>query len=193
VTGERDTPRDGVRTAPIASGPVTIITGPPVLISALQGGRTRLLDYVKELFEGLVSDPAVGSEARVRLGYLHWVTGDEKDALAAERAAADAAKDPDLRYIANVLAAQAAQALNDLPAAEAHYRAALAARPHSQSATLGLAALLYVRGEGRQAYDLVEASRAGRPRDDDPWRLFLYGDFAKLPTLVAELRRLVAQ
>jgi uncharacterized protein HemY len=138
-----------------------------------------------------VADPSVGTEARLRLGYLHWVRGDAAEALTAQRAVAEAAQDPDLRYLANFLAAQAAQALGDFRAAEMRYAAALSARPHSQSATLGLAALLYSRGEAKQAYDLVAASRDGRPRDDDPWRMFLYGDFAKLPVLVGELRRVV--
>jgi predicted Zn-dependent protease len=93
--------------------------------------------------------------------------------------------------VANFLAAQVAQASGDLSAAEARYRAALAARPYSQSATLALAALLYQRGEAGEAYDIVAASRTNLPRDDDPWRLFLYGDFPKLPGLVTELRRRV--
>ena len=47
------------------------------------------------------------------------------------------------------------------------------------------------RGEAKEAYDLVEAARAERPRDDDPWRMFLYGNFAQLPALVGDLRQRV--
>jgi hypothetical protein len=127
------------------------------------------------------------------VGYLHWVAGEDREALALQGEASAAATEPDVKYLAHFLAAQAAQALGELPAAESHYRSALAARPHSQSATLGLSALLYARGEGREAYDLAAAARSNLPRDDDPWRLFLYGDFRKLPSLVSELRRKVAQ
>jgi hypothetical protein len=191
VTDEMDTPRAGTRTGPLSRGIVSIIVDLESISPAAQR-RAALLEYAKEQFAGLVSDPAVGDEARIRLGYLQWASGDVEQALATQRAAADAAEDPDLRYVANFLAAQAEQTLGDLSSAETHYAAALTARPGSQSATLGLAALLYLRGEARRAYEVVEASRSGRPRDDDPWRTFLYGDFAKLPALVGELRRRVS-
>ena len=200
VTGEMDAPHDGTRTELVSDPLIRLIEGPSFIASTLEQRRATLGDYVKEEFEALASDTAVGpvspvspvsDEARIRLGYLLWVRGDEQGALAAQRRAAESTQDPDLKYVANFLAAQAAQALGDLRTAETHYTAALAARPHSQSATLGLAALLYVRGEAKQAYDLVEASRAGRPRDDDPWRMFLYGHFAKLPALVGDVRQRV--
>ena len=189
VTDERDAPRAGDRAMPTRTG--AIVIGPDFLNSVMQRNRTRLGDYVKQELESLTADESVGSEARVRLGYLHWVRGDEHDALVVEAAAADAAKEPDVRYVANFLAAQAAQALGDLSAAETRYRAALSARPYSQSATLGLAALLYLRGEAREAYEIVVAAQSNLPRDDDPWRMFLYGDFPKLPALVAGLRKRV--
>ena len=187
VTDERGAPRDGTRTEPAPA----VIIGPAFLNSMSQRNRTRLGDYVKTELEALTSDALVGGEARVRLAYLHWVRGDDDAALAAARAAADSAKDPDLRYVANFLVAQVAQAKGDLAAAEARYRAALGVRQYSQSATLALAALLYQRGEAREAYDIVAASRTNLARDDDPWRLFLYGNFSKLPGLIIELRRRV--
>ena len=191
VTSEMDIPRDGARTEQMADPYSRAIERSPFLVSVLEQRRATLGDYAREQFDALVSDPSVGTEARLRIGYLHWVRGDAAEALSAQRVVAEAAQDPDLKYLANFLAAQAAQALGDLRAAEMHYTAALGARPHSQSAALGLAALLYSRGEATQAYDLVSAAREGRPRDDDSWRLFLYGDFAKLPALVGELRRVV--
>jgi hypothetical protein len=187
VTEERGAPRAGARTEPVPA----VVIGPAFLNSMAQRNRSRLAELLRTELEALASDDAVGSEARVRLGYLHWVYGDDREALAAATAAAESARDSDVRYVANFLAAQAAQGSGDLAAAEARYRAALAARPYSQSATLALAALLYQRGEALEAYDIVNASRANLPRDDDPWRLFLYGDFPKLPGLLAELRRRV--
>jgi hypothetical protein len=189
VTGEMDAPRNGIRTEQVTDPLIRLIEGPSFVVSALEQRRARLTDYVKEELDAVAADTSVADEARIRLGYLLWIRGDEQGAFAAQRAAAESAQDPDLKYLAHFLAAQAAQALGDLRAAEAQYTAALAARPHSQSATLGLATLLYVRGEAKQAYDLVEAARAGRPRDDDPWRMFLYGNFAKLPALVGDLRQ----
>jgi hypothetical protein len=186
ITSERGAPGSTERP------PGPIVVGPAFLNLNVQRSRTRATDYARQELEALFADPSVGAEARMWVGYLHWVAGDDREALAAQRDAAAAATESDVKYLAHFLAAQAAQALSDLPAAEAHYRSALAARPHSQSATLGLSALLYARGEGREAYDLVAASRSALPRDDDPWRMFLYGDFRKLPALVGELRRKVA-
>ena len=186
ITSERGAPGSTER----PSGP--IVVGPAFLNLNLQRSRTRATDYARQELEALFEDASVGAEARMWAGYLHWVAGDDREALALQRAAAAAATEPDVKYLTHFLAAQAAQALGDLPGAESHYRSALAARPHSQSATLGLTALLYARGEGREAYDLAAASRSNLPRDDDPWRMFLYGDFQKLPALVAELRRKVA-
>jgi hypothetical protein len=191
VTGEMDAPRNGTRTEQMTDPLIRMIEGPSFVVSALEQRRATLTDYVKGELEAVAANAAVADEARLRLGYLLWVRGDEQGAFAVQRAAAESAQDPDLKYLAHFLAAQAAQALGDLRAAETHYTGALAARPHSQSATLGLATLLYVRGEAKEAYDLVEAARAERPRDDDPWRMFLYGNFAQLPALVGDLRQRV--
>ena len=187
ITSERGAPGSTERP------PGPIVVGPAFLNLNLQRSRTRATDYARQELEALFADASVGAEARMWVGYLHWVAGDDGEALAQQREASAAATEPDVKYLTHFLAAQAAQALGELPAAESHYRSALAARPHSQSATLGLSALLYARGEGREAYDLVAASRSNLPRDDDPWRMILYGDFPKLPALVGELRRKVAQ
>ena len=53
--------------------------------------------------------------------------------------------------------------------------------------TLALAAVQLQQGEGASAYDMAQASLA--KSDDDPWRLFLYGDHVKLQSRIADLRR----
>jgi hypothetical protein len=52
---------------------------------------------------------------------------------------------------------------------------------------------LFLSGREREAYDLVDRWFAAPSRPRDPWRLFGYGDFRRLPELVAELRREVAR
>ena len=81
------------------------------------------------------------------------------------------------------IAAQAAQALGALVDAEDLYGKALDARPNSQSATIGLAALQFLRGDAGAAYDAIERARVERPHDDDPWRMFLYGSYPELPEI----------
>ena len=166
---------------------------PVIRVSPALGGlvgerRSAHVEFVMQPLRDLVNDPSVGAEARLRLGYLHFRAGEYEAALEAERAAAAASQDPQLQYLAHFLSAQASQALGDLAAAEAMYSRALAVRPGSQSATLGLAALRLLDGDPASAYDLVEHSRADRRNDDDPWRMFLYGDFTRLPGLIRELR-----
>ena len=151
------------RTKPIAADPGIFGPQVPAILAALEQRRSGAFEYAKEALEALVSDASVGAEARIRLGYLHRVRGNDDQALAAERVAADAANDPDLKYVANFIAAQSAQALGDLAAAETHYRAALNARPHSQSATLGLAALLiFAAKAGRRTTSSTPPAQGGR-------------------------------
>ena len=83
--------------------------------------------------------------------------------------------------------------LGELSVAEAQYQSALDARPGAQSASLALAALLHLRGDANGAYDVMASAERARSADADPWRSFMYGDFPRLPALLAELRKLVAQ
>lgn len=68
---------------------------------------------------------------------------------------------------------------------------ALDARPHSQSAALALAALRLRSSDFTEAYELANRSATERAYADDPWRLFAYGDLAKLPALLDALRATV--
>ena len=83
--------------------------------------------------------------------------------------------------------------MGELAAAETEYRAALEARPRAQSATLALAALMYGRGDANTAYALTAVSIEAQPPAPDPWRQFMYGDFPRLPGLIAEMRKAIAQ
>ena len=133
-------------------------------------------------------------EAKIRLAYLRYRLEDYERARDRGRAsAANAAADPDLKYTAQFIAGQAAQALGDLRGAEGHYAAALSARPRSQSATLALAALQFLRGAAAPAYTLINTPRRSQADDDDPWRLFFYGDHPRLPALIKALRAQVTQ
>ena len=192
VMSEMDAPRARQRTEP-ATPPMVITSGSgpanPIIMEFLRPGT----DYATQQLGLLLDDPAVGAEARMRLAYVHLQSGGYEFALDEARTAAKASPDTDVRYLAHHIAGHATQTLGDLAGAEQHYRAALDARPAAQSATLALAALLHARGDGNTASDLVAASIAARPPAPDPWRLFLYGDFPRLPSLIAELRKAVAQ
>jgi hypothetical protein len=186
---EFEAPRAGVRTGPAPSlGTIRIVGLPEGFVI---DRRAAQLDYAGRQFQELLDDAAVGAEARVRLAYLDYRAGAYESALSRARESGETAANPDVRYLARFLASQAAQAIGDLDLAESLLASALEARPHSQSAAIALAALQYRRGAAEPAYALVEATFLQHPADDDPWRLFLYGDFPRLPALIAELRRLV--
>jgi tetratricopeptide (TPR) repeat protein len=190
VLPEMNAPRDGERTGPAPTAELIRIVGLPGAAGDLVAERrTAQFAYASRQFLDLAEDPLVGAEALMRLSYLDYRAGAYDTALARARQAATTGADRDVKYVAFYLAAQAAQALGDLGGAEALLTSALEARPHSQSATIGLAALRYRRGDAEPAYALIEASLRERPTDDDPWRMFLYGDFARLPSLIARLRQ----
>jgi hypothetical protein len=136
----------------------------------------------------LSADPVVGVEARVRLGYLRWATGHDEEARGELAAAAAAATEADLRYLAYFLVGMEALGRKDVAAAASAFGTALDARPHSESASLALAALALQRGEAERAYALAREPFADRPGDVDPWRQFLYGRFPQLPALIGQLR-----
>jgi tetratricopeptide (TPR) repeat protein len=166
----------------------------PLVSNALPANRARYaeLGNVAADFASLAGDPVVGIEARVRLGYLYWATGDDARARTELSTAAAAAVDPDLRYLAHFLLGVVAQSGHDTDAAAAAFRAALDARPKSQSASLALAAIELRRGNGGRAYELAQGTLE-TSGDADPWRLFLYGRYPQWPALRTALRRLVTQ
>ena len=191
VTDEMDAPRDGQRT-----GPVQSTTAAPLIVIRDERGNPRVSEqrnqqalFAKGELNALTADPQVGGEALMRLAYVHWRLADYDEAIAlAQRALAHAATTADQKYITWMIAGQAAQAAGRFDDAERFYTDALAVRPDSQSASIGLGALRFYRGDASAAYDLIERARTARPNDDDPWRLVLYADYPHLADRIAALR-----
>jgi len=185
IANELDLPRADLPSGSAALSQTTVV---PSQQPGFEERRRAPLDYAMQQFARLIDDPAVGVEARIRLAYLHYRSEEYEQARRAAEAAARTTSDADLRYLASFLAGQAAQASGDLTGAETLYTQALVSRPRAQSASLALAALQMVRGAAAPAYELFAAPRTSRMEDDDPWRLFFYGDYPKLTALVRELR-----
>jgi tetratricopeptide (TPR) repeat protein len=179
---------DGGRLVP--TGMITIVNVPGLQPTALRT-RSDGRELAVEALTALAGDPVVGPEARLRLGYLWWVLGEGDKGRPELIGAADATTDRHLKYLAQFLLGWTAMTAGRPEDALAPLRSALATRPNSQSAALALAALELQRGEAALAHEIAESSLAGRPTDDDPWRLFLYGHHSGLPSLIAELRRKV--
>jgi hypothetical protein len=181
---------EGGRNVPdIAYQPI-IVTGGRISMPAQQT-RTTQRETAIALLDALKDDPVVGPEASVRLGYLQWALGEDGAATASLVRAAAAAKDADTEYLARFLLGWTALVGGDSDAAIPHLRAALDARPGSQSASVALGALELQRGDAAAAYTLAQTSLDTRATDDDPWRLFLYGHHPHLSSLIAGLRKQV--
>ena len=198
VMGEMAAPRAGQRTLPVAGRmPNIVVTGPGGPPDYLEDLLRPNTDYAESELSRLIRNPAAGpaiaAEAQMRLAYLYLQSRDYELAVKGGRAAAEASADPDVKYLGYYLAGQAWQAIGELTAAEAQYRSALEARPRAQSATLALAALVHARGEANEAYELTAASIDAQPPAPDPWRLFMYGDYPRLPDLIAGLRKASTQ
>jgi tetratricopeptide (TPR) repeat protein len=194
VMTEMGMPRAGQRTLPVAGRmPNIIIIGPGAPPEPLEDLLRPNADYARRELSVLTGDPTIGAEARMRLAYVQFQARDYESAASEARAAADRASDPDVKYLSHYLGGQALQSIGDLPAAEAQYRSALEALPRAQSATLALAALVHARGDANTAYELAAASIGARPPAPDPWRHFMYGDFPRLPGLIAEMRKAITQ
>lgn len=197
VTTEQDAPREGVRLElGAAAVPNMVINGPPAIattvnqrLSTAAARRATQRSLVLKEFADLSTDPVVGVAARTRLAYLEWAGGDYDAALTEAQAAAAQTTDADERYLARYIAGMAAQSSGALAKAESLFAAALEARPRSQSASLSLAALLFQRGDATGAHALSEKSLVERKNDDDPWRLFQYGDYKTFPEKRQALRR----
>jgi len=138
-------------------------------------------------------DDSLRAEATARIAYLHLVDGNLDAALTTARTALALASRPDDRYLAHFLIGYLDEMIGDLNDAVREFEGALQARPHSQSAALALAALRLRNGDLNGAYALGEHPAADGANANDPWRLLLYGDIAKLPALLESLRSAVRQ
>jgi hypothetical protein len=145
-------------------------------------------------FAALIGDEHVGIDAQIRLGYLHWATGDEAVGIDAWTAVTNrTGTSADQRYLAYFLLGWTALQRHEEDAARVAIDLALEARPNSQSAALVLAALDMRNGDGDSAHEVIVESLTKRPADDDPWRLFLYGRHPRLPAYIAALRKEIGQ
>jgi tetratricopeptide (TPR) repeat protein len=128
-------------------------------------------------------------EVNLRLGFLAF----QEDAY--ELALTDLARvspgdDPGQLYLAHVISGWAYEKLKKTDQAIQAYRAALQEIPRGQVATLHLSAALYATDRRAEADALVEEMLHTDP-PPDPWRIFGYGDYRRLPLLIETLRKAI--
>jgi tetratricopeptide (TPR) repeat protein len=129
-------------------------------------------------------------EVALRTGHLFWQK-DQHEAAIAEFAKVPPGDDPGQLYLSHLLSGWSFQELKKPAEAERAFRAALGTIPRAQSATLHLGVLLYEMDRRDEANALIEEMLSADPPPSDPWRIFGYGDYRRLPMLIGELRKAI--
>jgi hypothetical protein len=154
---------------------------------------TQGTNEAMHLFESLAKDDAVGAEAAVRLGEMRLRLDNPGPALKLFDRADASTRDPYVVYLARFLKGQALERENRAAEAIAAYRAALAAVPRAQSASVALAAQLFLTERRSEAVAALDGNLTGGPQPVDPWRVFADADDRFWPELIAHLRGEIAR
>ena len=159
-----------------------------MLGQALARERPSPQDAAK-IYSSLLNDPDVGAEANVRLGALLLRGNNASKALEQFDRAEWLTRDPDLVYLARFYRGQIALRAHHDADAVAAFRAALAVRPGSQSASAALAALLVKADQHTAAQAVMKAVLEAGPDHTDPHIEYMHGDDRFWPALIAALHR----
>lgn len=139
-------------------------------------------------YGALANDPAVGGEAMMRLGVMRAQRNNAAEALEHFDRAEYMTRDRYVIYLSKYFRGRIAERQQKSDEAETAYRAAVAAWPHGQSATMSLASLLFRAGRRADAQELTGAMFAVNPPAIDPWREYVHADFRFWPILIRKLR-----
>lgn len=141
---------------------------------------------VAEKYAGLIDEPSVSAEAHLRLGQTFVRLARPMLALS-EFARAEQATDPEVQYLAHLLAGAVHERISQRPQAIASLLQALRVLPRAQSATFALAPLLLEDGEQEMAAELMESAVA-RPTVTDPLHQYWTGSADRWPRARERLR-----
>ena len=145
-------------------------------------------DDAVQAYGALANDPDVGGEAMMRLGVMFIRRNNSAEALKHLDRAEYMTRDRYVIYLSKYFRGRLAERQQKGESAEAAYRAAVAAWPHGQSATMSLASLLFLDGRRAEAQELAGAMLAADPAPNDPWREYVHADNRFWPILIRKLR-----
>jgi tetratricopeptide (TPR) repeat protein len=131
------------------------------------------------------------AEASLRLGKVLLDQGKPEDALAALDHVEPATTDPTLIYLARLFRGLALDRLDRRDESRRAFEQALSTTPGAESASLGLAALLFKSGDRSAADHLAQELLTRTPRTIDPWWEYWPGDYRLGTGLVTAMREAV--
>jgi tetratricopeptide (TPR) repeat protein len=148
-------------------------------------------DKAVRSFDSLLRDPLVHRDAELHIAHLYLEAHQYEQAADYAARAAELSHDSRLTYIAQIVRGQALAGLGRSAEAGRAYAQALESIPGGQSATLALSGWLLLSGQRQEAFDLTRRAFSTKPAEDDPWRLYYYGDFMYWPDLMRELHEAI--
>jgi tetratricopeptide (TPR) repeat protein len=143
------------------------------LASVVTSWRQALMTAA-DYYERSLKDGSDSEEARLRLGHVHALLGEERKAQAALATLAESAATPSIRYLALLFMAGLAENHGQRDAAQSRYLQALVLVPDAQAPLLGLSRLQDEAGDEAGARSWLERSfKAVGSQRVDPW--WIYG------------------
>ena len=140
--------------------------------------QERLLDDANARLALALANPSTVAEARVRTAHMQLTRGQAADALTTLRALESSTREGWVVYLARLFRGQAFEATHRPDDAATSYRDALKVGPNGHSATMALAALLFLQnrpGTRDEATALVHALLADNDPISDPWWTYWAG------------------
>jgi hypothetical protein len=149
--------------------------------------RDHLLRARASFEEAVGKDPEL-SAARLHLGRVLALLGEDEKARSVLGELLDRAREPPLLYLARLFLGRLHEEAGSLAGAEREYRAALDAVPNGQVAAVALSHVLLTTGEAQRARDVLNRSIAlGERREGDSYWAYLLGA-SEAGAILAELR-----
>jgi tetratricopeptide (TPR) repeat protein len=158
-----------------------------------RGAKTHL-DEADDLYRRAIKGNPKFVEARVHRGFVLGLLGQHRDAAEELRLAAQAAREPQLRYYAELFLGHAEESLGNRAAAREHYAQASALYPEAQSPLLALALAARQLGDRHGAQDAMRRLLAlprTRPDESDPWWRYYRWQQTDFKARFAELHALL--
>jgi hypothetical protein len=143
----------------------------------------------RKVFDQLKDDIDVGGEATMRLGAMAYRARDDGGAIALFRRVEPLTRDPWVIHLARYFTGLAEERRNRPADAERALRAALAAVPRAESASIALGSLLFRTGRRAEGSLVIESMLTAAPKPRDPWRTYADADDRFWPELLARLRK----